>query len=49
MEQDLPQIAQVSGHMRGMLHNILTQLIQYIDQQKVANASVYDSPRYPIL
>ena len=35
--------------IRGMLHNTLTRFIQYTDQQKVANVSVYDNTRYPTI
>ena len=35
--------------IRGMLHNTLARLIQYTDQQKVANVSVYDNTKYPTI
>ena len=32
--------AQACGHVQNMLHNLRTQLIQFIDQQKIAKQVV---------
>ena len=49
--------AQACGHVQNIMDNLRTQLIQFTDQQKVAeqvasswiNVSIYDSTRYTIV